>query len=145
MAIAGLKRLSAVESAKLIHLLEVEYKKLNMTDEQFATHAAQVLGFAVNRAHVTLRRSELKIPSIRDEKRAEVRKAKELAKAQAKREREKMMGQHSAPKAGNGTDATEIFVAAATTTLDQRVRNIEDRLSILLDKMDKLAAVWNVK
>ena len=53
--------LSLVESAKLVNLILAEYAASRKTDAEFATYAAEKLGFKVDKTHVNTRRVELAI------------------------------------------------------------------------------------
>ena len=56
-------KLSMIQSAKLLTLINDEFTKLNLAEPDFATHATKVLGFDVKSSHVNSRRVALGIPS----------------------------------------------------------------------------------
>lgn len=60
------RTLSLVESAKLINLINNEFVSSKLTDEAFAKHATEKLGFEVLDRHVHTRRVELGLPSLRE-------------------------------------------------------------------------------
>ena len=53
-----------VESARLVNLIETEYKTLGLVDASFAKHASEKLGFEVVTSCVQKRRNELGIPTL---------------------------------------------------------------------------------
>lgn len=63
MARKGGHRISMIESAKLINLIESEYTSSNMTDDEFAKYASEKTGHSYAETHVNTRRVALGILS----------------------------------------------------------------------------------
>lgn len=61
----SIRKLSMLESMRLMNLIETEFLAKGMTDVEFARYAAEKLGFPVQSTSVLKRRNELGIPSTR--------------------------------------------------------------------------------
>lgn len=60
------EKLSMIQSARLIALIEGEFAASGKNDREFAEHASTKLGFPIAENHVEVRRRELGIPALRD-------------------------------------------------------------------------------
>lgn len=121
-----IKKLGAVNSAKLVKFIETEYSSLGKSDREFAEVATKALGFPVSSAAVNHRRVALNIRSWQDTRKEEnAKKADELRAQKLAKGRDRKLLERNKIK--------EVFVVEERVLIVQRLDMIVQRLDSLID------------